>query len=143
MKTFINLSRKPKTLNFYLGYCFNDKWDRLFQTVCHKCHNTFTLTKQTCSALVTTLRCTACLIEDLLSRNYEFVLTSRIQTDPLELRFSKYWQMSGGRFLIGLRDIELSERVLLTTSLLKDYVDIFHEDLRNENMDKNLLILFD
>ena len=51
--------------------------------------------------------------------------------------------MSGGRFLTGLRDIELSERVLLTTSLLKDYVDIFHEDLRNENMDKNLLILFD
>ena len=51
--------------------------------------------------------------------------------------------MSGGRFLIGLRDIELSERVLLTTSLLKDYVDIFGEDLRNENMDENLLILFD
>ena len=63
-----------------------------------------TLTKQTCSALVTTLRCIACLIEDLLSRNYEFVLTSRLQIDPLELRFSKYRQMSGGRFLIGLRD---------------------------------------
>ena len=50
----------------------------------------FTLTKQTCSALVTTLRCTACLIEDLLCRNYEFFLKSRLQTDPLELRFSKY-----------------------------------------------------
>ena len=44
--------------------------------------------------------------------------------------------MSGGRFLIGLRDIELSECVLLTTSLLKDYVDIFDEDLRNETWTK-------
>ena len=47
--------------------------------------------------------------------------------------------MAEARFLIGLRGIELSEHVLFTTSLLKDYVDIFGEDLRNEN----LLILFD
>ena len=117
MKTFINLSREPQTLNFYLRYCFNDKWDRLFQTAYHKYHNTFTLTKQTCSALVTTLHCTACLIEDLLSRNYEFALTSRIQTDPLDLMFSKYRQMSGDRFLTGLREMELSEQVLLTTQV--------------------------
>ena len=98
----------------------------------------FTLTKQTCSALVTTLCCNACLIEDLLSRNYEFVLTSRLQTDPLEHRFSKYRQMSGGRILIGLREMELLERVLL-----KESVNIFGEDLRKENMDKSLLILVD
>ena len=77
----------------------------------------FTLTKKTCSVLVTTLHCTACLIEDLLSRNYEFILRSRLQTDPLELRFSKYRQMSGSRFLIGLREMELSEQVLLTTQV--------------------------
>ena len=66
-----------------------------------------TLSRQTCSALVATLRCTDCLIEDLLSRNYEFVLTSRLQRHPLELRFSKYQQMSGGRILIGLREMGL------------------------------------
>ena len=41
--------------------------------------------------------------------------------------------------------MELSERVLLTISLLKESVDIFSEDLRKENMDmdKSLLILVD
>ena len=51
--------------------------------------------------------------------------------------------MSGGIFLIGLREMELSERVLLTTNLLKESVDIFGEDLRKENMDESLSILVD
>ena len=63
----------------------------------------FTLTENTSSALKRTLRCTASLIEDLLSEGYEYVLTSRFQSDPLERRFSQYRQMSGGRFLVGLR----------------------------------------
>ena len=49
--------------------------------------------------------------------------------------------MNGGRFLIGLREMELSEGVLLTTSLLKELVYIFDEDLRKENIDDSLLIL--
>ena len=49
--------------------------------------------------------------------------------------------MNGGRFLIGLRKMQLSERVLLTTSLLKELVYIFDEDLRKENIDESLLIL--
>ena len=51
--------------------------------------------------------------------------------------------MSGARFLIGSRETELSERVFLTTSLLKESVDTFGEDLRKENMDESLLILVD
>ena len=51
--------------------------------------------------------------------------------------------MNGGRFLIGLREMELSEGVLLTTSLLKELVYIFDEDLRKENIDESLLILVD
>ena len=39
--------------------------------------------------------------------------------------------------------MELSERVLLTISLLKESVDIFSEHLRKENMDESLLILVD
>ena len=46
--------------------------------------------------------------------------------------------MSRGRILIGLREMELLERVLL-----KESVNIFGEDLRKENMDKSLLILVD
>ena len=79
----------------------------------------FSLSKQTCDALLVTLRCTASLIEDLLSEGYKYVLTARFQTDPLELRFSKYRQMSGGRFLVSLPEVETSERILATKSLLK------------------------
>ena len=90
----------------------------------------FTLSKQTCDALVVTLRCTASLIEELLEEGYHYVLTSRFETDPLELRFSKYRQMSGGRFLIGLREVTTSERILATKSLLKESILIWNYDVR-------------
>ena len=55
-------------------------------------------------ALVITLQCIAFLIEDILmGKKYKYVLTSRLQIDCLELRFSKYKQTSGGRFLFGLQ----------------------------------------
>ena len=50
------------------------------------------LSKQTSSALITTLRATANLIQDLLNENYFYVLTARFQSDPLERHFSKYRQ---------------------------------------------------
>ena len=69
----------------------------------------FTLSKQTASALVTTLRCTTTLIEDLLQEGYAYVLTARFQTDPLERQFSKYRQMGGGRFLVELQEATNNE----------------------------------
>ena len=42
------------------------------------------MTAQTGSELVRTLLCYASLIEDLLGEGYDFVLTSRFQSDPLE-----------------------------------------------------------
>ena len=50
----------------------------------------FTLTKQTCSALVTTLRATAALIDDLLIEGFEYVLLIQFQSDPIKRRFSVY-----------------------------------------------------
>ena len=44
----------------------------------------FSLTKQTMSALIQTLKCTADLIEDLLQECFDYVLISRLQNDPLE-----------------------------------------------------------
>ena len=44
-------------------------------------------------------------------------------------------------FLIRLKEFELSERVLLTTCLLKESIDIFSEDLRKEDKEENLLVL--
>ena len=92
----------------------------------------FTLTENTSSALKRTLRCTASLIEDLLSEGYEYVLTSQFQSNPLERRFSQYRQMSGGRFLVGLRKVNSSEKVLKIRSLLKENINFWEEDLQIE-----------
>ena len=92
-----------------------------------------TLTPQTAHALITTLRCTASLIEDLLQEGYSYVLTARFQTDPLERRFSRYRQMSGGRFLIGLRELECAERIIAVTTLIKESIDFWKEDVRPDD----------
>ena len=84
----------------------------------------FTLTSQTSSAFIITLRAQAHLIDEPLEEGYSFVLTGRLQSDPIERRFSQYRQMSGGRFLISLREVLNSERILACRSLIK------HGDLR-------------
>ena len=75
-----------------------------------------------------TLLCHASLTEDFLSEGYDFVLTSRFQSDPLERRYGRYRQMSRGRFynrfFIGLKNATLSEKVIKIKSLLKEGIDI-------------------
>ena len=101
----------------------------------------FTLTTQTGSALVRTVLCFASLIEDLLREGYDFVLTSRFQSDPLEKRFRQYQQMSGERFLVGLRDVTSSEKIIEFKSLLKGYLDIDNVKVENSNDDKRTIRL--
>ena len=87
------------------------------------CEN-FTLSARTSSALQRTLLCQASLMEDLLSNGLKFALTARFQSDAIERRFGKYRQMSGGRFLVGLKDVTWSERILKIKSLVKENIDI-------------------
>ena len=47
-------------------------------------------------------------------------MTSRFQSDPIERRFGQYRQMSSGRFLVGLKDANLSEKIIKIKSLLKE-----------------------
>ena len=119
--------QKPKFLRAFADWL--EEWHENQIPSCEK----YTLTAQTKSALVVTLRATASLIEDLLLEGYEYVLTARFQTDPLELRFSKYRQMNGGRFLIGLRELLNSERILATRSLLKEDIKVWEENLQPNN----------
>ena len=60
----------------------------------------FTLTPQTASALATIFRAHAKLIEDLFNEAYQYVITARLQSDPVERRFSQCRRMNGGRFLV-------------------------------------------
>ena len=85
------------------------------------------------SALIQTLKCTADLIEDLLQEGFDYVLISRLQSDPLERRFSKYRQMSAGRFLVALREVLCSEKILQMKSLLKENLNLWELDVRPED----------
>ena len=87
-------------------------WVAKWQNEKIPCFETFTLTKQTSSALIRTLLCYAALIVELLDEGYRCILTSRFQSDLLERRFGQYRQMNGGRFLVGLRDVTYPEKVL-------------------------------
>ena len=70
----------------------------------------FVLSFSTAKALIRTLRYQACLIEDLFDDGYNFILTARFQSDPLERHFDQYRQMNGGRFLVGSKDTKYSEK---------------------------------
>ena len=47
-------------------------------------------------------------------------ITARLQSDPVERRFSQYMQMSGGRFLNNLREVLNSKRILRCRTLIKE-----------------------
>lgn len=100
------------------------------------CSQKYTLTKQTCSALITTLNAMADLCDELLGEGFSYILTARFQSDPLERRFSAYRQMSGGRFLVSLREVITSEKILAFKSLLKEGLDIENLNANNNLPDK-------
>ena len=102
------------------------RWDSTKIPNCEK----FTFSAQTSSALQRTLLCQASLIEDLLSDGFNFVLTARFQSDPIERRFGQYRQMSGGRFLVGLKEVICNERILKIKSLIKESIDIVKDNIK-------------
>ena len=96
------------------------------------------MTSKTASAFTRTLLCHASLIEDLLEQGYEFVLTSRFQSDPIERRFAQYQQMTGGRFLVGLKYVTSSEKIIKIKSLLKEEIDIDNNVKDTVDNDENI-----
>ena len=90
----------------------------------------FTFTSQTTKALMTTLiRATAALAYDLLNESYEYVLTSKFQSDFLERRYGNLRSMSAGRFLVSLTEVNNSQRILLLTSVIKEDINFWEHDL--------------
>ena len=98
----------------------------------------YTLSAQTSYALRRTSRCHASLIEDLLLEGYDFVLTAKFQSDPIEKRFGQYRQMSGGRFLISAKDVICSEKILKIKSLIREGFDIDEKFKLNEDHSSNV-----
>ena len=61
-----------------------------------------------------------------IEEGYEFVLTSRFQSDPIERQFAQYRQMSGRRFLVGLKHVTSLEKIIKIKNLLKEKTNIDH-----------------
>ena len=57
-------------------------------------------------------------IDELLIDGYDYILTARLQSDPIERRFPQYRQMSGGRFTVSLREVRNTDFILVTLRLL-------------------------
>ena len=51
--------------------------------------------------------------------------------------------MNGGRYLVGLREVETSERILSVTSLLKEDINIWKEDIKPDNNFATEMTLFE
>ena len=71
-------------------------------------------------------------IHELLNDGYVFVLTVLFQSDPIERRFSQYCQMRGGKFLVSLREVINTERILSCRSLIKKEINFWKGDLQPE-----------
>ena len=122
-------------------------------------NKTLGLSKQTFDALIKTNPAITGLSSELLRESYEYVLTGRLQTDPLERRFSQYRQMSGGRFLVSLKEVLRSESIIKIKSMLeRDFelsaledsshdcveepIDVFIDEIKTENL-SNLTLSID
>ena len=93
----------------------------------------FSLTSKTSCPLVLTLRAQSGLIKELLSEAYDFVMTSRLQSDPIARRFTQYRQMSGGRFLVSLREVtRFGWESMHCRSLVKADINFWKEDLGSD-----------
>ena len=71
------------------------------------------------------------------------MLTARFQSDSIEKRFGQYCQMTGGRILVGLKDVIWGERILKIKSLVKESIDIKSDIKVTENDDAIQQELFD
>ena len=77
------------------------------------------------------------LADELLNDGYDFVLRSRLQSGPIERRFSQYCQMSGERFLVSLREVLNTERILSCRSLIKNDINFWKEDLQQPEINED------
>ena len=73
------------------------------------------------------------LIDELLNDSYNFVLKARLQSDSIERCFSQYRHMSGGRFLVSLREVINTERISSCRSLINKDINFWKEDLQPES----------
>lgn len=59
----------------------------------------------------------------LLNENYDYILIARFQGNAIERQFCKYRLMSGGRFLVSMRAVNNSEKIMTFNSIVNEYMN--------------------
>ena len=65
-----------------------------------------------------------------------------MQSDPVERLFSRYRQISGENFLVSLRVVLNSERILVCRALLNAKINFWEEDLKPKEDGDSKSILY-
>ena len=100
------LSVVTKKTDFFRAFAnWIEEWDAMKLPNSEKIR----LSAQTSNALRRTLMHSLSIINNLLSEGYKYVLTA---SDPLEHIYAQYRQMCRGRFLVSLKDVVTSEKIL-------------------------------
>ena len=92
----------------------------------------FKLTFQKKSALVLKIPAQADIFEKSIEFGCELVRTTRFQSDPIEKRFSQHRKISDRRFLVRLREVLNSERILNCWSLIKENINFWEENIDSD-----------
>ena len=100
------------------SFLFFGTWTEQWST----CRN-FSLTKQTLDALITTPKALSCLLSELLNDGHKYVHTTPFQKDPFERH------IGGGRFLVKLRKVKNSENFLRMSSIVKENINFWEEEV--------------
>lgn len=61
----------------------------------------FKLASQTVSSCNTAVRACITLIDDFLNEDFQTMMTSRLQNDPIDLRFTQYREIIESKFHLG------------------------------------------
>lgn len=82
-------------------------------------NNKICISQQTLAALITTCSAVVELMQFIFDKHqFQYLLTGKLQNDSIERRFGLYRQMHGGNYLISLRQLLNSEKLIKVSHLL-------------------------
>ncbi len=88
-------------------------------------HTSQTFTTETTFAWVLTLRSVCAVCEDLFNNySFSYVLTGKLQSDPIEGRFGCYRQMSGANFFLSIKQLLDAEKKLRVQNKLSSFLEL-------------------
>ena len=92
------------------------------------------LTSETFLSCTQTMKAVPLLAEHLLERhNFQYVLTGKFMSDPLEARFGWYRQLNGGNFFMSIRQLLHAEKKIRVLSIVQQQLILEASNISDGN----------